>query len=302
MIATGTDVKPLECLLFMRNVKSANYFEQMKGRGSRVINEDDLELVTPDAGVKSRYVIVDAVGLTENDKTESQPLDRKRSVSIERLLQAVAEGNTEPDVVSTLASRLARLDRRLNPEQRAELVKAAGGKDPKALVGALVKSLDPDVVVRQATKEAGLEEGQELTEEQVRQAEEAVIREALMPFYDQGLRRKILEIKSSFEQVIDETTPDELLEAGFDVGAKEKALALVSDFERFIEENREEIEALKVLYSRPRRAGLRYGQIKELAEAIKRPPLSATPETLWLAYEAVEKSARDGSGARNSPT
>ncbi len=47
MIATGTDVKPLECLLFMRNVKSANYLEQMKGRGTRVVDRASLNAVTP---------------------------------------------------------------------------------------------------------------------------------------------------------------------------------------------------------------------------------------------------------------
>jgi type I restriction enzyme, R subunit len=49
MIATGTDVRPLECLLFMRDVKSRNYFEQMKGRGTRTLDADSLKKVTPSA-------------------------------------------------------------------------------------------------------------------------------------------------------------------------------------------------------------------------------------------------------------
>ena len=69
-----------------------------------MIGADDLKGVTPDA--KTRFVIVDAVGLTEHDKTETQPLNRKHSVPVERLLQLVAEGSTDPDVVSTLAVRL----------------------------------------------------------------------------------------------------------------------------------------------------------------------------------------------------
>ncbi len=299
MIATGTDVKPLECLLFMRNVKSANYFEQMKGRGSRVISRDDLKSVTPDADAKTRFVIVDAVGLSEEDRTEVKPLDRKPSVSFERVLQAVAEGNSHPDVASTLASRLARLDRRLGPAQRQEISGVAGGRDLRSLAAALVVSLDPDAHVRRAAGSAGLEEGREPTEEQVAAAEQQMIREALAPFHDPRLRNRILDIQKAFEQVIDETTPDELLGAGFDTDATEKARTLVGGFERFIEENREEIEALKVLYSRPRRAGLRYGQVKELAAAIKRPPLNATPEVLWHAYEAVESSAVRGSVGRN---
>ena len=84
MIATGTDVKPLECLLFMRNVKSRVLFEQMKGRGTRVISPTDLQAVTPDAARKTHFVIVDAVGVVEQDKVDTQPLSarsRSRSTS-----------------------------------------------------------------------------------------------------------------------------------------------------------------------------------------------------------------------------
>ena len=117
MIATGTDVKPLECLLFMRNVNSAGYFEQMKGRGVRVIDRDDLQSVTPDATDKTHFVIVDAVGVCERDKTVSPPLERRLSVSTEKLLQRVAMGIVDADLVSTLASRLARLGRQVDEGQ-----------------------------------------------------------------------------------------------------------------------------------------------------------------------------------------
>lgn len=108
-------MKPLECLVFLRNVNSASYFDQMKGRGCRIIGSDDLRAVTPDAKNKTHYVIVDAVGVCENDKTTSKPLDRKPSVSLEKLLQMVAQGMVHEDIVSTLATRLARL-----PENRHE--------------------------------------------------------------------------------------------------------------------------------------------------------------------------------------
>ena len=80
MISTGTDIKPLECLLFMRTVNSRVYYEQMKGRGTRVISPTDLETVSPDAKYKTHFVIVDAVGVCERDKTDSRPLERKRHV------------------------------------------------------------------------------------------------------------------------------------------------------------------------------------------------------------------------------
>ena len=96
MIATGTDVKPLECLLFMRNVKSAAYFEQMKGRGVRVIDLDALRSVTPDAEAKTHFVIVDAIGVSEQDKTATKPLDRQPSVPLDKIMGLVAAGAASP--------------------------------------------------------------------------------------------------------------------------------------------------------------------------------------------------------------
>src|ERR1035438_5296629 len=114
MIATGTDVRPLEILFFLRDVRSLNYFEQMKGRGVRVLSTDELRGVTPDAETKDRFVIVDAVGVTDHPLIETHPLDRQPHVPLEKLLEAVALGSTDKDLVSSLASRLARLDRRMS--------------------------------------------------------------------------------------------------------------------------------------------------------------------------------------------
>jgi type I restriction enzyme R subunit len=75
MIATGTDVKPIECLLFMRDVRSRGYFEQMKGRGTRTYDKEHLQLVTPSArSAKTHFVIVDAVGVTKSVKPTAVPL------------------------------------------------------------------------------------------------------------------------------------------------------------------------------------------------------------------------------------
>jgi type I restriction enzyme, R subunit len=88
MIATGTDLKPVEAVIFMRDVRSESYFEQMKGRAVRTIPDTDLQSVTPDAERKTRLVLVDAVGVTESCKTTSAPLERKRSVSFDKLIDA----------------------------------------------------------------------------------------------------------------------------------------------------------------------------------------------------------------------
>ena len=118
MIATGTDIKPVEIVFFMRNVRSRNFFEQMKGRGVRTISDTDFNAVTPDADSKERFVIVDAVGVTESELSESFSLDRHPTVPFDKLLDMVAMGDREPDTLSSLASRLARLDRRLSPQDR----------------------------------------------------------------------------------------------------------------------------------------------------------------------------------------
>jgi type I restriction enzyme, R subunit len=294
MIATGTDVRPLECLLFLRNVKSAGYFEQMKGRGCRVVGPDELQSVTPDARHKTHFVIVDAVGVCEQDKTESKPLDRQPTVPLEKLLDTVAKGVADPDLASTLAARLTRLDRQLTGEQRQELAQVAGGVSVPQLAIGLLTALDADAQARRAADKFQLPEGQEPTEKQREQVQDEMLRQALKPFHNPQLRRRLADVRRLLEQVIDEENIDDLLFAGFDATALQKAQALVTSFKAFIEANKDELEAIRVFYSRPRRLGLRFQHVKELAEALKRPPLGATPERLWAAFQAVEPQAVRG--------
>ena len=118
MIATGTDIRPLECVMFMRDVKSQSYYEQMKGRGTRIISRDELHKVTPDAPGKSRFVLVDCVGVTETDKTETKSLETKPSVSTAKLMEQVARGDRHSETLRALGNRIIRLDLKLNDQQR----------------------------------------------------------------------------------------------------------------------------------------------------------------------------------------
>ncbi len=145
MIATGTDIKPVEIVVFMRAVKSRSFFEQMKGRGVRVIEPDDLKAVTPDATTKDHFVIVDAVGVCEQDKTDARPMEKKPSVSFEKLLQAVALGNTEEDVLTTIAGRLARMEHRLSATDEQQIIQASGGLTLKDLSHRLLDAVNPDL-------------------------------------------------------------------------------------------------------------------------------------------------------------
>jgi type I restriction enzyme R subunit len=296
MISTGTDIKPLEIVFFMRTIKSLTYFEQMKGRGVRVINDTDLQSVTPDAKSKTHFIIIDAVGVCEHDKTDSRPLDRKRNVPFEKLLQAIALGNTEPDVISTLAARLARLDKRITPDDKKEVHKISGGKSLKQIMTNLVQSLDPDKHIEQAKIDnPGIAEP---NADQIKKAAGKIIKESVNPFHNPELRRKLIELHQTSEQTIDTVSADEVLKAGFDEEALEKAKGMVKSFEQFIQEHKNEITALQILYSRPYKERLKFEQIKELATLIEKPPYLWQIDRLWDAYAALEKSKVRGLSAR----
>ncbi|MBX6722251.1 MAG: restriction endonuclease subunit R, partial [Dactylosporangium sp.] len=290
MISTGTDIRPLEIVMFMRDVKSRVLFEQMKGRGVRVIGTDDLKSVTPDAPGKTRFVLVDAVGVTEREEFNDAPsLERHHSISLEKLLLMVAMGSTDPDVASTLAGRLARLDLRLDRDERERIREAANGGSLQEITTGIVRALDPDVQLEAARERSGLGPEEQPTTSQLAAARDALIADALRPLAaNPPLRDLILEIKRSKEQVIDIITKDEVLEAGFDAQARERAEALTTSFERFLEQHRDEIAALRLILGSDAPRRLKYAEARELAQAIEIPPKEWTPEALWAAYEALD--------------
>lgn len=294
MISTGTDIKPLECLIFMRDIKSRVYFEQMKGRGTRVISPTDLNAVTPDVSHKTHFVIVDAVGVCENDKTESRPLEKKQSVPFDKLLNWIALGNRDEDVITSLAGRLARLDREIGEKDRKEIEDSAEGKPLKQIINSLLNVVDPDKQVQKAIEMFGIET---VTEEQVTEAAKELVKEACTPFDNPKFRNTIIDIKKKSEQIIDIVSKDAVILAGFDVQAKEKARTIVDTFKKFIEENKDELTALQIIYSTPySKRYLTYEEIKQLANVIEKPPYSLPPELVWQAYEQLEKAKVKGAG------
>ena len=293
MIATGTDIKPVEVVFFMRNVRSRNFFEQMKGRGVRTISQTEFNQVTPDATGKERFVIVDAVGVTESELGESYSLDRKPSVSFPRLLDLVAMGDRHPDTLSSLASRLARLDRRLSPQDRQTVESVTEGATLKALMSKLVNATDPDEALKGAQEATGQNDP---PAEAVAQAERNLLEAAARPFAaNPELRQRLIEIHRAYEQTIDTVSQDTVLRSEFS-GAE--ADALTSSFREYIEEHRDEITALQVLYQRPYRQRLSYADIRALADALKSPPRSWTPPRLWDAYRQLDQSRVRGSSQR----
>ncbi|MDY6917221.1 MAG: type I restriction-modification enzyme R subunit C-terminal domain-containing protein, partial [Chloroflexota bacterium] len=294
MISTGTDIRPLECLIFMRDVKSRVYFEQMKGRGARTILPTDLTGVTPDATSKTHFVIVDAIGVCERDKTESRPLERRQSVSFDKLILSVALGDRDEDTLTSLAGRLARLDREVAERERSEIEEAAEGMSLREMANALLDAVDPD---KQREKAKEMFSTETPTPAQMGEASAQLLAEACAPFDNPRLRNALVEIKSRVEQTIDVVSQDAVVMAGFDTAAAEKARTVVDTFTRFIEQNRDELTALQIIYQKPYgRRLLTYAEIKELAQAIEKPPYRLTPELVWQAYDKLDRSRVRGAG------
>lgn len=291
MIATGTDIKPLEIVMFMRAVKSRSFFEQMKGRGVRIINSNDLQSVTPDAKFKDHFIIVDCVGVCEMDKTDSRPMERKPTVSLEKLLQAVSLGNTDPDVISSLAARMARIGRQISRVDDQKVTELSRGKTLEQLTTDLVIALKPDNRIERAKQDAGCTEP---SEEQITQAGVKLIVEATRPLHNPQLRNFLVEVKKKNEQIIDNISEDQLISAEFSVEALEKVKSMVQSFEQFLADNRDEITALQILYSRPYKSRLRFEDIKELAGMIEKPPHHFRVDNLWDAYATLEKAKVKG--------
>ncbi len=296
MIATGTDLKPVEAVIFMRDVRSESYFEQMKGRGVRTIPETDLKSVTPDAERKTRFVLVDAVGVTESCKTTSVPLERKRSVSFDKLIDGIAQGDRSDDSLSSLGARLAALDRSIDEKDRNRIREAAGGLTLANLARRLVDAVDPDVIDAKAREQ----HTPPITEAQLAEVAEEEKELAARLFDDPKLRNLLKEIKQKSSIVIDETNPDHVIEAGY---ALTNARARVASFTEFIVQNQDHLLALQILLNRPYgQQRITYKALQDLADALAAKPWHLMPAELWLAYTRLEADRVRGKPADKTLT
>lgn len=289
MVATGTDVRPLECLLFMRDVKSRNYFEQMKGRGTRTQELDDLKKVTPSAvTAKTHYVIVDAIGVTKSLKTASPQLITKPTVPLKDLAMGVMLGVRDDDTVSSLAGRLARLNKQLTPTEQDKIKSVAGGMELSTLVGNLLAAIDADNVEAKALEMAGKSSG-EPSKQQLQIAQEQLVSAAARfitgPFID-----LIDCIRRDKEQTIDHINIDKVEKAGWDKDAVNNAQATAGEFAAYLETHRNEIDALNIFFNHPyRRRELTFEMISQVMEKIKADKPNLAPLRVWQAYSQLDK-------------
>ncbi len=284
MIATGTDIKPVEILIFMRDVKSEGYYEQMKGRGVRSVADADLKSVTPDAKTKTRFILIDAVGVAESKKHVSQPLERKRALGFDKLLDQIAQGRRDEDGLSSLAGRLAALDRKLDAEDRANISNITGNRDLCDMANSLLDAIDMDKVQSMAM----MKYGKQYEESQLEQVQKELTEEACQIFDDPKVRQVLKDIKQKSDIVIDDVSTDAVISADYDlVQARQR----IASFKKFIEDNKDELTALQILYNQPYgKQRLTYAMIKELVRKLGDSPHYLTTADVWQAYKRLEKS------------
>ena len=291
MIATGTDVKPIECLIFMRDVRSRNYFEQMKGRGTRTLSVDDLQKVTPSATEnKDHFVIVDAVGVTKSKKSDTRPLERKPTISLKELMMNVALGAKDEDTLTSLANRIIRLNAQMTPSER-KMFERTVRESADRLSENLLNAFDVDVIEEKAKRDSCTENP---TEEQLNAAKTELIKAAVEPLHDPEKRDFIENVRRSHDQIIDNINLDHVIYAGFDSHREEKADAMIKSFREFIEENKNEIIALRIIYDQAYKdRPMVIEGLKALYEKLKAKGI--TLERLWESY-AVKKPERVKTG------
>jgi type I restriction enzyme, R subunit len=280
MIATGTDVKPLECLLFMRDVRSNGYYQQMLGRGTRTLSHNDLELVTPSAkSAKTHFVVIDAIGVAKSCKVDSKPMERKPTTSLKELLYTAMMGNATEDDIMSLGNRLARLEREITDKERERFIELARGKTINQVIHKLWDATDPDKI------EAKQQELNTTTEA----AQQQMLNEATNVFNGE-LIEYIVKVRQQHDQLIDIVNLDTVTFAGWDVTAKENAQAITNEFANYCKEHSNEITALRIFYNQPfNRNQVTFKMISDVLELIMENKPRLAPLNVWNAYTQLEK-------------
>lgn len=308
MIATGTDVKPLEVLLFMRDVRSKGYYEQMKGRGVRSLDGDSLKRVSNSAeGAKTRFVLIDGVGVEKSLKTESRPLEKKPGMTLKDLLQCIAMGSRDEDTVLSLANRLVCLAKQLDGKSQARIEKVSGGMSIAELGKGLIAALDPDAIVAVAlatAKAKGITRSEDtLLPEEIEAARAERVVVACAPFDKPELRDEIEAARREREQIIDHVNLDQVTFSGFSEQAETQAKVVIQNFSDYIATHKNEIAALGYFYQQPfQRRQLTFDMIEELYEHLSKPPLMLTSERLWSAYARVHAGQVKGTDRKRQLT
>ena len=296
MIATGTDIRSLEVLLFMRDVKSRSYYEQMKGRGTRTCSLEELKVkCSPSAKfAKDHFVIIDAIGVEQSQKTDSRPLEKAPGVSLKEVLQRIAVGDRSEEMLSTLANRLLRLDKQINQHEKNNFEDKAQGNSIPQIVKQLLHAYDPDTIDAIAEQIRGNKKGEAMVdiEQEIKTQHQKIVDQAIAVFHNPDLREFILEVRKKYDQIIDGINLDSLATSGWQKDNKESAAATIQDFQQWILQHKDELTALQLFYGQPyRRRELTFQMIKSLVEQLVLEKPLLAPMSVWRAYEQMEAAS-----------
>ena len=280
LVATGTDVKPLEVVLFMNDVKSEVLYTQMKGRGCRVIQDDKLKEVTPNATTKECFYIVDAVGVTESDKTMPNPggdtNPKKKVFALEQLLERLSHNELSDDNLSLLRDYCSTIHRRYEDSQlfsrHLDKFIVDYGFAPKTLANninvALTKNLLPPFIDVSSDN-----------------SERLALIDCLI--CNIGARKKLLEMQKGYYAFTPDK-PDEVIYKGF---SKETARSFIATFEKYLDDNKDSIEALRIIYNSEDTV-ITYSMLCELQEKLQSANKTYTPYYIWSNYKTLDANGQ----------
>lgn len=269
LVATGTDVKPLEVVMFMRDVQSLPLYVQMKGRGVRTIGDEQLRNVTPNAFSKDCFYLVDAVGVTEHEMyipSVSSEEEQKETVSFKILLELITHGNVTDTYLRMLASRLARIYNKCDDEQRKKFTDLAL-LDMKELSSAIFTAIDQQLLppfedINQPNSERKCLVGCVVNHPEVRQY--------------------LLTLNAGFVEIL-MPGEDNLISKGFSI---EDAKDTTESFEKYCNEHRDDIEALRIIWNNDGEP-LTYAVLKDLENKLKMANNRFSASRLWNSYSLI---------------
>lgn len=275
LVATGTDIKPLEVVFFMRDINSEVLYTQMKGRACRYISDDKLKEVTPNAQTKECYYIVDAVGVTEHEKDIPQrAIGQERTLSLEHLLERLTHGDASDENLKLLRDYCASIHRRyesnvLHGHHLSKFIEEFGFA-PRTLANSIEKAL-----------QKGLPEFIDASHDNT---ERMRLIECLID--NIAAKKYLLEMQRGYITIIDDQ--DEILYSDF---SKETALDFKEAFEKYLNENKDRIEALRILYNSEDTV-ITHSMLVDLRDKLLSKNHSYTPYNIWRNYKLLDENGR----------
>ena len=268
LVATGTDIKPLEVVMFMRDVASEPLYIQMKGRGVRTIGDEQLRNVTPNAYSKDCFFLVDAVGVTEHEKSITSPSDSATTklISLKELLEKITHGNVNDNNLRLLASRLSRISHKCEEKDREKFISLAH-----------ISMMDIASNIFDALEQGFLPEYVNVNEPNT--ARKDLVRNIAN---EPDAREFLLILNAGFIETL-MPGEDMLISKGF---SQEEARATTSAFEAYCEEHKDEIEALRIIYNN-QGGPLTYAILKDLENKLKYASSKFNTSLLWNSYAII---------------